>query len=196
MNTMDQIKQLRIVPVVVIKSIEDALPIADALIAGGLPVAEVTLRTPCALEAIALIARERPTLLLGAGTVINAEQSNAAIDAGVKFIVSPGLSAAIAAVCRERDIPYLPGCATPTEIMQALELGLDHLKFFPANVYGGLGAIKALSAPFPQVRFMPTGGVDASNFTEFLSCPAIFAVGGSFMMKGNIVENCRQLMKT
>lgn len=133
---------------------------------------------------------------IGAGTVINAAQATQAIDAGAAFIVSPGLSVEVAEVCRERDIPYLPGCVTPTEIMQAIALGLTTLKFFPANVYGGLSAIKALSAPFPQIKFLPTGGADLSNIREFLACDKIAAVGGSFMMKGDIRENCKKLMET
>ena len=134
-------------------------------------------------------------MMIGAGTVINAEQAKTAIGAGARFIVSPGLSADVAAVCREADVPYLPGCVTPTEIMAALEMGLTTLKFFPANVYGGLTALKALSAPFPQVRFLPTGGVDLKNIKEYLSFDKIAAVGGSFMMKGDIRANCKQLME-
>jgi 2-dehydro-3-deoxyphosphogluconate aldolase/(4S)-4-hydroxy-2-oxoglutarate aldolase len=132
---------------------------------------------------------------IGAGTVINETQARQAIDAGAQFIVSPGLSDSVAAVCREADIPYIPGCVTPTEIMHALELGLTTLKFFPANVYGGLGAIKALAAPFPQVRFLPTGGANEDNILEFLAFDKIVAVGGSFMMKGDIKENCARLAK-
>jgi 2-dehydro-3-deoxyphosphogluconate aldolase/(4S)-4-hydroxy-2-oxoglutarate aldolase len=135
-------------------------------------------------------------MLIGAGTVINADQARRAIAYGAKFIVSPGLSPAVAEVCAEAEIPYLPGCVTPTEIMAALELGITTVKFFPANVYGGLKAIKALAAPFPQVKFLPTGGVDMANIREFLDCDKIAAVGGSFMMKGTpdeIRENCRAL---
>ena len=120
---------------------------------------------------------------IGAGTVINAEQCEAALAAGAKFIVSPGLSVAVAKICIERDIPYYPGCVTPTEIMQALELGITTVKFFPANVYGGLPALKALSGPFPQVKFIPTGGVDRKNLDEFLAFDKVAAVGGSFFVK-------------
>ena len=130
---------------------------------------------------------------IGAGTVINGAQAKAAIEAGAKFIVSPGLSAEVAKICEAAEIPYLPGCVTPTEIMQALELGITTLKFFPANVYGGLKALKALSAPFPQVRFLPTGGVDLTNINEFLEFDKIAAIGGSFMMKGDIVANCKAM---
>jgi 2-dehydro-3-deoxyphosphogluconate aldolase/(4S)-4-hydroxy-2-oxoglutarate aldolase len=120
---------------------------------------------------------------IGAGTVINADQCEAALAAGATFIVSPGLSPAVAKICNERNIPYYPGCVTPTEIMAALELGITTVKFFPANIYGGLKALKALSAPFPQVKFIPTGGVDRSNIDEFLAFDKVAAIGGSFFVK-------------
>ena len=186
---------VRVVPVVVIKDINDTIPTLSALCEGGLPVAEITFRTACAADAIRLGTEKFPDMHIGAGTVINAEQARAAIDAGATFIVSPGLSAEVAAVCKEADIPYIPGCVTPTEIMQAIALGITTLKFFPANVYGGLSAIKALSAPFPQVKFLPTGGVDLSNIKDFLAFEKIVAVGGSFMMKGDIKKNCAALME-
>lgn len=185
----------RVVPVVVIRDIADTCPTLEALCDGGIPVAEITFRTACAAEAIRIGCEKFPEMMIGAGTVINAEQAKTAIGAGARFIVSPGLSADVAAVCREADVPYLPGCVTPTEIMAALEMGLTTLKFFPANVYGGLTALKALSAPFPQVRFLPTGGVDLKNIKEYLSFDRIAAVGGSFMMKGDIRANCKQLME-
>ncbi len=185
----------RVVPVVVIRDIADTCPTLEALCDGGIPVAEITFRTACAAEAIRIGCEKFPDMMIGAGTVINAEQAKTAIGAGARFIVSPGLSADVAAVCREADVPYLPGCVTPTEIMAALEMGLTTLKFFPANVYGGLTALKALSAPFPQVRFLPTGGVDLKNIKEYLSFDKIAAVGGSFMMKGDIRANCKQLME-
>ena len=181
----------RVVPVVVIRDIVDTCPTLEALCDGGIPVAEITFRTACAAEAIRIGCEKFPEMMIGAGTVINAEQAKTAIGAGARFIVSPGLSADVAAVCREADVPYLPGCVTPTEIMAALTT----LKFFPANVYGGLTALKALSAPFPQVRFLPTGGVDLKNIKEYLSFDKIAAVGGSFMMKGDIRANCKQLME-
>ena len=189
------LNQYKVVPVVVIKEIDEAIPTLSALCEGGLPIAEITFRTACAAEAIALGVKTFPDMCIGAGTVINSEQAQRAIDAGAKFIVSPGLSAEVAEVCRAANIPYIPGCATPTEIMQAISLGMTTVKFFPANVYGGLNAIKALSAPFPQVTFLPTGGVDLSNIKEFLAFDKIVAVGGSFMMKGDIVENCKRLME-
>lgn len=182
-----------VVPVVVIRELSETVPTLRALCDGGIPVAEITFRTACAAEAIKLGVGTFPEMLIGAGTVINGEQARQALDAGAKFIVSPGLSEEVAVVCEKAGVPYLPGCVTPTEIMKALSLGIDTVKFFPANVYGGLSAIKALSAPFPQVRFLPTGGVDLSNLREFLAFEKIVAVGGSFMMKGDIRENCRQL---
>ena len=129
---------------------------------------------------------------IGAGTVINEEQAIRAVNAGAKFIVSPGFSEKVALYVHKQGIPYYPGCVTPTEIMQALELGITTVKFFPANVYGGLKALKALSAPFPQIKFIPTGGVDLTNLKEFLEFDKIFVVGGSFMMKGDITENCKK----
>ncbi len=184
-----------VVPVVVINSIEDTVPTLRALCEGGIPVAEITFRTACAAEAIALGVKEFPQMNIGAGTVISAEQAEDAINAGAKFIVSPGLSKEVAEICEAEEIPYIPGCVTPTEIMQALSLGITTLKFFPANVYGGLSAIKALSAPFPQVKFLPTGGVDLNNIKDFLACDKVCAIGGSFMMKGNIQENCKKLLE-
>ncbi len=183
----------RVVPVVVIKELSETLPTLSALMEGGLPVAEITFRTACAAEAIRLGCEQFPEMNIGAGTVINAEQAKAALEAGAKFIVSPGLSPEVAAVCEEAGVPYLPGCVTPTEIMQAISLGITTVKFFPANVYGGLTAIKALAAPFPQIKFLPTGGVDENNIAEFLECDKIAAIGGSFMMKGDIVANCKKI---
>ena len=183
----------KFVPVVVIKELSETDKILTALKNYGINTAEITFRTACAAEAIAYACKNYPDMNVGAGTVINAEQCEAALKAGAKFIVSPGLSVAVAKICNERNIPYYPGCVTPTEIMAALELGITTVKFFPANVYGGLNAIKALSAPFPQVKFLPTGGVDLSNINEFLAFDKIVAVGGSFMMKGDIVANCKKL---
>jgi 2-dehydro-3-deoxyphosphogluconate aldolase/(4S)-4-hydroxy-2-oxoglutarate aldolase len=194
-NTKEMFSSIRALPVVVIKELDDTIPTLKALCEGGLPAAEITFRTACAADAIRMGVKEFPDMYIGAGTVINGEQAKAAIDAGACFIVSPGLSAEVAEVCKAADIPYFPGCATPTEIMQAIALGITTVKFFPANVYGGLNAIKALSAPFPQVKFLPTGGVDLSNINEFLAFDKIVAVGGSFMMKGDIVANCKKLME-
>jgi 2-dehydro-3-deoxyphosphogluconate aldolase/(4S)-4-hydroxy-2-oxoglutarate aldolase len=171
------------VPVVVIKELSETDKILTALKGVGINTAEITFRTACAAEAIEYACKNYPDMSIGAGTVINAEQCEAALKAGAQFIVSPGLSVPVAKICIERNIPYYPGCVTPTEIMQALELGITTVKFFPANIYGGLKALKALSAPFPQVRFIPTGGVDRSNIDEFLAFDKIEAIGGSFFVK-------------
>ncbi len=171
------------IPVVVIKEMAQTDKILTALKNAGINCAEITFRTACAAEAIEYACKNYPDMEIGAGTVINAEQCEAALKAGAQFIVSPGLSVAVANICKEKGVPYYPGCVTPTEIMQALELGITTVKFFPANIYGGLAALKALSAPFPQVKFIPTGGVDRSNIDEFFAFDKIEAVGGSFFVK-------------
>ena len=171
------------IPVVVIKELDEVDKILPALKASGINCAEITFRTDCAAEAIKTACQKYPDMNIGAGTVINAEQCKTALAAGAKFVVSPGLSVSVANVCKEKNIPYYPGCVTPTEIMQALELGITTVKFFPANIYGGLAALKALSAPFPQVRFIPTGGVDRENIEEFLAFDKVVAIGGSFFVK-------------
>lgn len=194
-NVLEKIERYKIVPVVTIQKIEDAAGMLDGLIKGGLPVAEICFRTDCAEEAIRFAAKKYPEMLIGAGTVINGEQCERAIGAGAKFIVSPGFSEEVAKVCREKDIPYLPGVVSPAEIMKAISFGITHLKFFPAGNFGGLNTIQALSAAFPQVQFMPTGGVNAENMNEYLAFPKIFACGGSWMMKGDIEENCQDIVK-
>lgn len=181
------------IPVVVIKELSETDKILSALKADGINCAEITFRTACAKEAIEYAVKSYPEMSIGAGTVINAEQCRAALKAGARFIVSPGLSVSVAEVCRESGVPYYPGCVTPTEIMQALELGITTVKFFPANIYGGLKALKALSAPFPQVRFIPTGGVDRGNIDEFLSFDKVAAIGGSFFVKEALEKQGREL---
>lgn len=185
----------KVIPVVVISDLEDTEKTLGSLRMGGINCAEITFRTPCAAEAIRLGLELYPDMNIGAGTVINAVQCRAALEAGAKFIVSPGFSDEVAAICRWENVTYYPGCVTPTEIMHAIDEGLEVVKFFPAGIYGGLSAIKALAAPFPQVKFIPTGGVSLSNLAEFLSCDRVFAVGGSFMMKGDITENCKEIVK-
>ncbi len=170
------------IPVVVIKELSETEKILTALKNDGINCAEITFRTACAEDAIKLAVQKFPDMNVGAGTVINKEQCVKAIKAGAKFIVSPGLSVAVAKVCKSKNIPYYPGCVTPTEIMAALDLGITVVKFFPANVYGGLKALKALSAPFPQVKFIPTGGVNKDNLDEFLAFDKVYAVGGSFFV--------------
>lgn len=173
----------KLIPVVVIKEIEETCKIMSALKNNGINCAEITFRTACAAEAIALAKEKFPDMNIGAGTVINADQCTKALDAGATFIVSPGLSEEVAAVCAARNIPYYPGCVTPTEIMKALSLGITTVKFFPANIYGGLKGLKALAAPFPQVKFIPTGGVNRENLDEFLACDKVAAVGGTFFVE-------------
>lgn len=185
----------KLIPVVVIKNLEDTVPTLTSLKEGGINCAEITFRTACAEDAIRLAVEKFPDMNVGAGTVINAAQCKKALKAGAKFIVSPGLSVDVAKICKKANVPYFPGCVTPTEIMQALELGITIVKFFPANVYGGLKALKALAAPFPQIKFIPTGGVDLTNLKEFMEFDKIYAVGGSFMMKGDIVATCKEALK-
>lgn len=184
MEIMETIQTVRIVPVVVLKELEETEPTLRALCDGGLPIAEITFRTPCAADAIRLGCQLFPNMLIGAGTVINREQCNRAIDCGAKFIVGPGFSAEVAQVCRDRAVPYLPGCVTPTEIITAMSYGVEIVKFFPCSNFGGLATIKALSAAFPSLRFLPTGGISEENVLEYLAFDKIVACGGSWMMKG------------
>jgi 2-dehydro-3-deoxyphosphogluconate aldolase/(4S)-4-hydroxy-2-oxoglutarate aldolase len=171
----------KIVPVIVLEEAAFAGRLADALVAGGLHCAEVTFRTAAAADAIRRMA-ERPGMLVGAGTVLTAAQVDQAVDAGARFVVSPGFSAAVVARCREHGVPVFPGVASPTEIMQALDAGLDTVKFFPAEQLGGVPMVKALSAPFRSVRFIPTGGVNTRNVADYLALPSVLAVGGTWMV--------------
>lgn len=184
-----------VIPVVVINDLNDTIKTLSALREGGINCAEITFRTACAEQAIIIGASEFPDMNIGAGTVINREQAERAVRAGAKFIVSPGFSDEVAEFCIANAVPYYPGCVTPTEIMRALSYGLTVVKFFPAGVYGGLKAMKALAAPFPQIKFIPTGGVDLTNLKEYLDFDKVYAVGGSFMMKGDIVNNCKEIVK-
>ena len=186
MSALDQILSRRIVPVIVLDDAANAEPLAEALVAGDLPVAEITLRTAAAAESIRLMAA-RGDILVGAGTVVRPDQVDAAADAGARFVVSPGLSAPVVARARERNIPILPGAVTPTEVMAALALGLDTLKFFPAAQYGGAGTLKALASPFGGVRFVPTGGVSEGNLADYLALPNVPAVGGSWMVSPTLL---------
>ena len=191
MSVLETISNIKLVPVVVLNKVEETLPVIQALHDGDVPVAEICFRTDCAAECIKLAVEKFPNDLIGAGTVINAQQCEQAIDCGAKFIVSPGLSDEVARVCKERNIPYLPGIVTPTEIMRAIDLGLNVVKFFPAGVFGGLKAINAMGAAFPAVKFMPTGGEDNSNLKEFVSNKKIVACGGSWLVKGTPEEITR-----
>lgn len=184
--------KFKVVPVVVLNDEADAKRQLSAL-AKHLPVAEITFRTDYAEDGIRYCAKNFPEILVGAGTVINAEQAERALRAGAKFIVSPGLSQSVAEVCKRAGADYLPGCVTPMEIEEALALGITTVKFFPAHVYGGLKAIKALSAPFPQVKFVPTGGVGEDDLKEYLAFDRVAFVGGSWMMKGDIAGNCKKI---
>lgn len=178
---MEFLTDHRLIPVVVIDDVASASPLAQALVDGGLPIAEVTLRTPNALNCLAEMAKNTQ-VLVGAGTVLKVDQVDEAVAAGARFIVSPGLSASIAERCTALDVPYLPGASTATEIQAALDLGITTVKFFPAEASGGAKAVKALSAPFGGVRFVPTGGVNSDNVGSYLSLPQVDAVGGSWMI--------------
>ncbi len=189
------ISDFKFIPVVVINDISETKDTLGGLCEGGLPCAEITFRTACAAEAIKLGKELYPDMCIGAGTIINLKQCLEALEAGAEFIVSPGLSEEVAKYCVENNIPYFPGCVTPTEIMQAIALGITTVKFFPAGIYGGLKALKALAAPFPQIKFVPTGGVDMNNIDEFLAFDKIQAIGGSFIMKGDIAANTAALVE-
>ncbi|MEN5072741.1 bifunctional 4-hydroxy-2-oxoglutarate aldolase/2-dehydro-3-deoxy-phosphogluconate aldolase [Isoptericola cucumis] len=178
----------RLVPVVVVDGADQGARLADALVAGGLPVAEITLRTAGGVDAIRAVARTQPDVVVGAGTVTTADQVDAVADAGARYVVSPGLSEAVVRRAQHHGLPVLPGVATPTEIMAALDLGLDVVKLFPASVVGGPAAIKAFSAPFPGLRFVPTGGVGAANLGDYLGLAPVLAVGGSWMVDKKLVD--------
>jgi 2-dehydro-3-deoxyphosphogluconate aldolase / (4S)-4-hydroxy-2-oxoglutarate aldolase len=186
-TALDQLRAFAVLPVVVADDRACGLPLREALIAGGLPVAEVTLRTSAACDVIRVLA-EMGDILVGAGTVLTAAQVDTAVDAGAAFIVSPGLSRAVVERCRERGVLPLPGAVTATEVQAALELGLDTVKFFPAETAGGTRAITALAGPFAGVSFIPTGGVDPTNLGSYLALPSVAAVGGSWMVPRDLVR--------
>ncbi len=181
MNVINKLNNAGIVPVVVIDDAKDTVPAAKAILAGGIDVMEITFRTAAAAEAIKAVADNCPDMLVGAGTVITLEQCQKAVEMGAKFIVSPGFDETVVKWCVDNDVTITPGCVTPSEIMAAMKLGLNVVKFFPANVYGGLNAMKALSGPFGGIKFIPTGGVNAQNVGEYISAPFIHAVGGSWV---------------
>ena len=170
-----------IVPVVVLDDAKDAVPTANALLAGGVSVMEITFRTAAAADSIKAVSENCPEMLVGAGTVVTLDQCKQALECGAQFIVSPGLDPEVVSWCVERNVPITPGCVTPTEIIAAMKLGLNVVKFFPAGVYGGLKAMKALAAPFGRIKFIPTGGVEAKNLKEYLEAPFVHAVGGSWL---------------
>ena len=181
MTVMERLANSIVVPVVVLEKVEDAVPLAKAMRDGGIDTMEITFRTACAPDAIRAVAENCPDVLVGAGTIINLDQCKLAIEMGAKFIVSPGFSDEIVGYCVEHGVAVAPGCVTPTEIMGALKHGLKMVKFFPANVYGGLKALKNLAGPFPGLKFLPTGGVSNDNIKEFIDTPFIHAVGGSWV---------------
>ena len=181
MTVIDRLARSGIVPVVVLDDAKDSVPTAEAMLKGGIDVMEITFRTAAAADSIKAVSENCPDMLVGAGTVLTMEQCKKAVEMGAKFIVSPGFDAEIVSWCIENNIAVTPGCVTPTEITAAIKLGLNIIKFFPANVYGGLNAMKNLAAPFVGIKFMPTGGINAQNIREYIDAPFIHAVGGSWV---------------
>ena len=189
-NLQKQIQEIGVVPVIKLNNpTRDAAPLAKALIAGGVPVAEVTFRAAGAAEAIAIMAKTYPEMLVGAGTVMTTQQVDEAVAAGAQFIVTPGLDVEIVKYCQEKGVTIFPGCTTPTDYHAAFKLGLEVLKFFPAEQSGGLAKIKAMAAPFPMFKVMPTGGVSLNNLGTYAACPVICACGGSYMVTADLIDN-------
>ena len=184
----ERFEKIGVVPVVVLEDAKDAVPLATSLVEGGLPCAEVTFRTEAAEESIRLMTEQFPEMLVGAGTVLTIEQVDDAVRAGAKFIVSPGFDAEIVDYCLKNEIPVFPGCISPSEVAQAVKRGLKIVKFFPAEPAGGISMIKAMAAPYTGIKFMPTGGINAKNLENYLSCDKIICCGGSWMVKGDFVK--------
>jgi 2-dehydro-3-deoxyphosphogluconate aldolase/(4S)-4-hydroxy-2-oxoglutarate aldolase len=184
---LELIKSLRIVPVVAISDASKAEGLANALVVAGLPIAEITLRTPASLEALKIAANNKD-LHVGVGSLRNGEELKKAIDVGAKFAVSAGFSPSVAAEANKQGVPYFPGVSTPTEMLQAINEGITTLKFFPAETLGGVNALKAMSAPFPGISFMPTGGITAANAQQYLELPSVVAVGGSWMVAQKLID--------
>ena len=189
MTIEERFEDFGVVPVVVLDDVKDALPLAKALTEGGLPCAEVTFRTEAAEESIKVMAEAYPDMVVGAGTVLTIEQVDAAVKAGAKFIVSPGFDPEIVDYCLEKEIPIFPGCVTPSEVAQAVKRGLKVVKFFPAEPAGGVAMIKAMAAPYHQLRFMPTGGIGTQNLKDYLGFDKIICCGGSWMVKADLIKN-------
>lgn len=187
-TVIEKISAFGIIPVVVLEDAKDAAPLAKALVEGGLPCAEVTFRTDTAEESIKIMTSEYPDMFVGAGTVLTIEQVDRAVAAGAKFIVSPGFDPEIVDYCLSKEISVFPGCITPSEVVQAVKRGLKAVKFFPAEQFGGVAAIKAIAAPYVGVKFIPTGGINAKNLESYLSCDKIVACGGSWMVKGDLIK--------
>ena len=186
---LNKIEKIGIVPVVVLEDANDALPLAQALIDGGIPCAEVTYRTEAAEESIRRITETYPDMIVGAGTVLTTQQVDTAVAAGAKFIVSPGLNPKVVKYCTEKQIPIIPGTSSPSDIEQALEFGLHVVKFFPAEASGGIKKIKAMAAPYTTVKFMPTGGINEGNINDYLSFSKVLACGGSWMVKNDLIQS-------
>lgn len=187
-DVLETIEQLGIVPVVVIENAKDAVPLCRALQEGGLPLAEITFRTAAAEDAIRAVSSDLPEVLVGAGTVLTTQQAEKAIKAGARFIVSPGLNPAVVEFCMEKSVPVIPGCCTPTDIEVALGLGLNVVKFFPAEAFGGIKTLKAISAPYSMMKFVPTGGINATNLNDYLSFDKVLACGGSWMVNSELLK--------
>ena len=187
MDMIAQIEKEKIVPVVKLEKVDDAKPLAEALVAGGINVMEITFRTSVAAECIALIKKEFPEMILGAGTVLTLDQLNAAVDAGSTFLVSPGFNPKTVEAAIEKKTPIVPGVTSPSLVEQAMNYGLETLKFFPANVAGGIPMLKTFNAVYQNVKFMPTGGLNNDNFIEYLQCPNVLACGGSWMVNPKLI---------
>ncbi|USE02456.1 bifunctional 4-hydroxy-2-oxoglutarate aldolase/2-dehydro-3-deoxy-phosphogluconate aldolase [Vibrio sp. SCSIO 43133] len=186
----EQLASLKVIPVIAINKVEDAIPLGKALVDNGMPCAEITFRTECAAEAIAVMRKEFPEMLIGAGTVLTNEQVDQAIEAGVDFIVSPGFNPRTVQYCLDKNVPIVPGVNNPSLVEQAMEMGLRTLKFFPAEPSGGVNMLKALTAVYP-VKFMPTGGVSLKNVDDYLSIKSVLACGGTWMVPTNLIDEGR-----
>jgi len=184
-----RIADLGVVPVVAIEDARDARALGEALIAGGLPCAEITFRTTAAERSIRILSEQVEDILVGAGTVLSVEQAKIAVDSGAQFLVTPGFDEAVVSWCISQHVSIFPGVATPTEINMALRSGLTILKFFPAEAFGGVGTLKAIAGPYPQVRFIPTGGISPQNLPDYLSLPGVVACGGSWLVKKSLITN-------
>lgn len=187
-KAVDYISDIGFVPLIVLENEDDAVPLGKALVSGGIPVAEVTFRTPAALKTIEAVSRQVPEILVGAGTVHSIEQAKSAVEAGAKFIVTPGLNLKVIAWCKEHGIDIIPGAVTPSDLENALEVGITTCKFFPAEAYGGIKALKALAGPYKGIKFMPTGGINENNMLDYLALENVIAVGGSFMAPDKLVK--------
>jgi len=188
---LEKLGRLGVVPVVKIERPEDAVALGRALLAGGLPCAEITFRTAAAEEAIQRISSSLPEIIVGAGTVLSVDQASRAVSAGARFIVSPGFNPKVVDWCLQNEVPVTPGVATPTEIDMALDKGLEILKFFPAEALGGIAMLKAIAAPYGGVKFIPTGGINQENLADYLAHPSVHCCGGSWLVKANLISACR-----